>query len=442
MEAALRGIGAALQALGDRLRAAWTALSGDQGEPSVLLWLLLGLAALLILLALLRLRRPRRLAVRPPQLLVTQGEVVPDEVTTPSLAVRRSREPTGDVFLSPSGVLSMTVSNMSRYPVQLLEAALRPTAKGAPTVVDLGAVVPAMASAEIEARLPMALSTDGVMDVYCYAAAPKHKLYRHRVELVWEPWAERFKVAPMEQRADPVKRLASDEAQARFQMPAAPRSVREAQDRAADQREAALSDAAASYATTRPRGADAWRAEQRKPPSRDAVVRDARLGEPRLLGTKAAASDAMWGSTRPASVGPRGAEAPAAAPDLPRLDRSQVVGSETTVAFPRPGLVAAKIGPAVLTPRQAERSPESEPKVEPKPVERQVTEAEAVKQEVAKPEAAKPEAAEPEVAERNLAGSEVTKPQAAKPKLVEPRPQPEPDRTVPRRSRLEFPEDF
>lgn len=413
MEAALRGIGAALQALGDRLGAAWTALVGDQGEPSVLLWLLLGLAALLILLAVLRLRRPRRLAVRPPQLLVTQGEVVPDEVTTPSLAVRRSREGAGDVFLSPSGVLSMTVSNMSRYPVQLLEAALRPTAKGAPTVVDLGAVVPAMASAEIEARLPMALSTDGVMDVYCYAAAPKHKLYRHRVELVWEPWAERFKVAPMEQRGDPVKRLASDEAQARFQMPAAPRSVREAQDRAADLRDAALPDAAASSALTRPRGADAWRAEQRKPPSRDAVVRDARLGEPRLLGAKAAASDAMWTGTRPASAGARGAEAPAAAaPDLPRLDRSQVVGSEAKTAFPRPGLVAAKIGPAVLTPRLVERSPEPEPKVEPRPVERQVAE----------PEAARPEVTRPEVAE--------------------PRLQPEPDRTVPRRSRLEFPEDF
>lgn len=475
MEAALRGIGAALQAFGERLTEAWTGLVGDQGSPASLLWLLAGLAALLVVLALLRRRRPRRLAVQPPQLLVTQGEVVPDEVTAPSLAVRRSRERAGDVFLSASGVLSMTVSNMSRYPVQLLEAALRSTPRGAPTVVDLGAVVPAMASAEVEARLPMALSTDGVMDLYCYAAAPKHKLYRHRVELVWEPWAERFKVAPMEQRADPVKRLASDEAQARFQMPSAPRSVREAQAAAADAREAAgpkavaspsaavpltaagpagvpsVAGTGASRSARVPQDADPRSAAATRPPVRETVVRDARLGEPRLLGARPVGRGTPAPDAQPRPAAPMSTRvSPPSAPEFPRLDRSRPDAGEAAASFPRPGLVAAKVGPAVL-------APSSSPTAEPSPGAESTGLAEAVPEPKleSKPEPRPEPMPEPRqepkpgpVLEPALGPRPEARPEPQLGPKSDPQPDPKPDpqpdqdRPPARRTRLEFPEDF
>jgi hypothetical protein len=110
----------------------------------------------------------------------------------------------------------MTVSNLSRYPVQLLEVALRDGRRGAPRVAIVEAVVPAMGSVSVSGRVPLGLRGDGWMDVYCYAAAPKVKMHRHRVEVVWEPWAARFKVAPLEQVSVPARRLASDEPDARF----------------------------------------------------------------------------------------------------------------------------------------------------------------------------------------------------------------------------------
>jgi len=120
------------------------------------------------------------------------------------------------------GRLTMTVSNLSRYPVQVLEVALRQESRGAPRVTELEVVVPPLGALEVEARVPLGLAGDGWLDVYCYAAAPRHKLHRHRAELVWEPWVSRFKVAPMEQVTAPVKRLASDEAKALFDLPEPP----------------------------------------------------------------------------------------------------------------------------------------------------------------------------------------------------------------------------
>jgi hypothetical protein len=119
----------------------------------------------------------------------------------------------------------MTLSNLSRYPVQVLEVALRQESRGAPRVAELEAVVPPLGALELEARVPLGLSGDGWLDVYCYAAAPRQKLHRHRAELVWEPWVSRFKVAPMEQATAAAKRLASDERSAVFELPAPPAEI-------------------------------------------------------------------------------------------------------------------------------------------------------------------------------------------------------------------------
>jgi hypothetical protein len=213
LETTLRRIGETIGALIDALSSAWAEGAWrPEGWPPTM-WVLMG--ALFVLLALLAMRRgrPRPLEVRPPQLLITQGEIVPDTVPdAPARRRRRGIDPSG----SAAGDLTMTVSNLSRYPVQLLEVALREETRGAPRVAEVEAVVPAMGSVEVAVRVPLAIRGDGWIDLYCYAAAPRHKVHRHRAELVWEPWASRFKVAPMEQVAAPVRQLASEDRRARF----------------------------------------------------------------------------------------------------------------------------------------------------------------------------------------------------------------------------------
>lgn len=208
-------------AFGEAAWAWWSDLAADGSWPPELGPWLLALFALLLLAALRR-RRPPPLEVRPPQLLITQGEVLPE--AGPQASPRRRRRP-GDPGAAAAGRLTMTLSNLSRYPVQVLEVALRQESRGAPRVAELEAVVPPLGALELEVRVPLGLSSDGWLDVYCYAAAPRQKLHRHRAELVWEPWVSRFKVAPMEQATAAAKRLASDERSAVFELPDPPAEV-------------------------------------------------------------------------------------------------------------------------------------------------------------------------------------------------------------------------
>jgi hypothetical protein len=158
-------------------------------------WALLGALGVLLLLAVLRRRSREPMAVRTPEMLVTRGELVPDAGT----GARRGG----------GGTLTMTVSNLSRYPVQILEVAARTGGDRQFGVTEVSALVPAMGEVDVETRLPVGRLDDGVLDVYAYAAATRVKTYRHRAELIWEPWAKRFKVAPLEQRIVPTKSLAS-----------------------------------------------------------------------------------------------------------------------------------------------------------------------------------------------------------------------------------------
>lgn len=218
METALRRIADALMTFVDDTVARY---GGEAWWPSNwpgITWALLAVLLVLLWVASRRRRRPRGLDVRPPQLLVTNGEVVPvvaGEGATDGRGTGRRRR-LDAVVHADSGTLAMTVSNLSRYPVQVLEVALRDEPRGAPRVVAVDAVVPAMGSVTVEGPVPLALRGDGWLDLYCYAAATRAKLHRHRVELVWEPWSARFKVAPLEQVVVAVRRLASDEPRARF----------------------------------------------------------------------------------------------------------------------------------------------------------------------------------------------------------------------------------
>ena len=196
METALRRMGEMIEATTSAVRD-WFAAGGvidpvDPGTWPVGLWLLLAAFVVLLFAATVRRRSRGPLDVRPPDILITQGELVPD--------ARPGRV--------GSGLLTMTVSNLGRYPVQLLEAASR-SGGGRFGVADVVALVPAMGEVDVEVHLPVGKLEDGVLDVFCYAAATRTKTWRHRAELVWEPWAKRFKVAPLEQRIEPAKALAS-----------------------------------------------------------------------------------------------------------------------------------------------------------------------------------------------------------------------------------------
>ena len=166
----------------------------DPGGWPLGLWLLLA-ALVVLLLALFQRRRARpALEVRPPEILITQGELVPEE--------RAGR--------LGAGMLTMTVSNLGRYPLQLLEIASRTGPGGRAGVAETVHLVPALSEVDVRVQLPVAKLDDGLLELYCYAAATRTKLWRHRAELTWEPWAKRFKVAPLEQRVEPARSLASE----------------------------------------------------------------------------------------------------------------------------------------------------------------------------------------------------------------------------------------
>ena len=217
METALRRMAETFGAFTDAA-AAWFATGAWRPETwPTATWLLVAAFVVLSWLLAWRRRAPRGLDVRPPQLLVTSGEIVPDGSgdPMPRASGRRRMRSTPEVH-GAAGTYAMTVSNLSRYPVQLLEVALRDGRRGAPRVADVDAVVPAMGSVSVSGRIALGLRGDGWLDLYCYAAAPRVKMHRHRVEVVWEPWAARFKAAPLEQVSVPARRLASDERDARF----------------------------------------------------------------------------------------------------------------------------------------------------------------------------------------------------------------------------------
>jgi hypothetical protein len=358
VETTLRRIGDTLGALVDALTSAWAAGAWRPETWPPTMWILLGALVVLILLAAVRRRRPPPLEVRPPQLLITQGEIIPD---TPADAAPRRRRRGIDPSAAAAGSLTMTVSNLSRYPVQLLEVAVREESRGAPRVAEVDAVVPAMGSVDVAVRVPLALRGDGWIDVYCYAAAPRHKVHRHRAELVWEPWAARFKVAPMEQVASPVRQLASEDRKARFELaePPAPEVVRQdvppaaaapvvdrvarGGDRGVTRAVGERPTAVSRVAPTAPVAAEAWG---------DGGAEEATGFEHR----EAASLGALWDRLpegEPAARASRSDQPGEAAGPLARLEPA---AAETSAPVKPPRVASSSISPASRAPRSDEES--------------------------------------------------------------------------------------
>ena len=138
---------------------------------------------------------------RRPELLISHGEL---RVADAAASVSSSLHAPDDVAFE----LSMTVSNLSAMPVQLLELAVRTNGSPAPTSAEVPAVLPPHGAVEVSAELREAGGDEGTLELFVYAPDLRPKTFRVRARLLWEPWNARFRVLPLDQKVEPARGLA------------------------------------------------------------------------------------------------------------------------------------------------------------------------------------------------------------------------------------------
>ncbi len=188
-----------VQSTAELLRHWWSTLSPDPSTWVPFTWVL---AALVLVMLLTWILRPRRSATaRRPELLISHGEL---RVRGAAASVSSSLHAPDDVAF----VLSMTVSNLSAVPVQLLELAVRTNGSSAPTTADVPAVLPPHGAVEVTAELREAGGDEGTLELFVYVPDMRPKTFRVRARLLWEPWNARFRVLPLDQKVEPARGLA------------------------------------------------------------------------------------------------------------------------------------------------------------------------------------------------------------------------------------------
>lgn len=152
----------------------------------------LGLVLIVLTIAILiSVSRKRPKKSRRPELLVSKGIIKQPE-------------------LSPTQVLSLKVSNLNAFPVQLLEIAVQSELMSTPFMVEAAEIIAPQAAIELEAVLPNNIVGDGgTIEIYVYSSKRQNKIFRLATKFEWEPWASRYKVAPTGQFMRLVKSLAS-----------------------------------------------------------------------------------------------------------------------------------------------------------------------------------------------------------------------------------------
>jgi len=182
----------------DQLKHWWLTLSPDPSAWVPFTWVLAALVALILLALIVRPRR--RPSARRPELLISHGEL---RFAEGGEAVPSSlRAPDRGAFL-----LSMTVSNLSAVPVQLLELAVRTNASPAATSAEVPAVLPPHGAVDVSAELREAGGDEGTLELFVYVPDMPPKVFRVRARLLWEPWNARFRVLPLYQKVDALRRL-------------------------------------------------------------------------------------------------------------------------------------------------------------------------------------------------------------------------------------------
>lgn len=178
------------------LRQAYTLVLNylNDGNMSIIIWLLTALLILVLILVWRRWRPNLRFLKRNyPELLVSKGEIV-------------------QVQSSTIQTLHVKVTNLSNFPVQLLEFAIKTDLMNTPITVEAVEVLGSHEAIELEATMPVnVVGEKGELNLYAYVTQPNKKMYVLRSEFIFEPWNGRHKVSPLGQTIHPIRRLASSQ---------------------------------------------------------------------------------------------------------------------------------------------------------------------------------------------------------------------------------------
>lgn len=165
------------------------------GNMSMMIYLLIAVFVVLALILLWRKWRPNLNFWKRnyPELLVSKGEIV-------------------QVQSSTIQTLHVKVSNLSDFPVQLLEFAVKTELMTTPITVEAVEVLGSHEAIELEATMPVNVVGDkGDLKLYAYVTHPRKKVYVLKSEFVFEPWNGRHKVSPLGQTIRPIRKLASSQ---------------------------------------------------------------------------------------------------------------------------------------------------------------------------------------------------------------------------------------
>jgi hypothetical protein len=166
----------------------------NDGNMSMMIWLLIAFVVLALVLVWRKWRPNLSFWKRNyPELLVSKGEIV-------------------QVQSSTIQTLHVKVSNLSDFPVQLLEFAIKTELMNTPITVEAVEVLGSHEAIELEATMPVnVVGEKGDLKLYAYVTQPHKKVYVLKSEFVFEPWNGRHKVSPLGQTIRPIRRLASSQ---------------------------------------------------------------------------------------------------------------------------------------------------------------------------------------------------------------------------------------
>lgn len=170
-------------------------------------WLVIALVVLGVVLLRLLGRRRRRTSSSLPEMMISHGEIrLVDEAEAGADAGYDLTAPA-----RASHKLSLTLSNLNPWPVQLLELAVRTRGLRQPVVAEAGSVVPPNGAVDVVAELYDLPGDVGVVELFLYSTRGGRRTYRLSAPLEWEPWDKRFKVRALASKVTPVGALASQE---------------------------------------------------------------------------------------------------------------------------------------------------------------------------------------------------------------------------------------
>lgn len=169
-------------------------------------WLIAALAVLVVAAAVLVRRVRRRASKALPEMMISHGEIATiDEAWDEGVAYGPAAPPRA------SHRLSLTLSNLNPWPVQLLELAVRTRGLRQPVVAEAGSVVPPNGAVDVVAELFDLPGDVGVVELFLYSNRGAKRTYRLSAPLEWEPWDKRYRIRSLSARVAPVARLASQE---------------------------------------------------------------------------------------------------------------------------------------------------------------------------------------------------------------------------------------